>query len=108
MSLNINRLSTAIANDILNETSSTVVNGTPLLFKDFFPENSTVLTDICTIIAKEVINELITSGIITITVANHVHSGVLTGVGISGPPLPGILAIETGNPTAIIPTGGIA
>lgn len=45
---------------------------------------------------------------VTVTMANHTHTGVLTGSGVSGPPVVGPTATEYGDPTIVPSTGGIS
>jgi len=58
--------------------------------------------------AEQIIDHIKANAVVTVSMVTHTHSGVTTGPGISGPPVPG--TVETGDPVAIPPImpGGVA
>ncbi len=54
--------------------------------------------------AKEIVDHIVNNAAVTVAMTTHVHTGVLTGGGISGPPVPGV--VEVGS-TFSTPPGGV-
>ena len=102
--LDIGRLSKSIADNILAINAPAEINGVIFPFSHYITDY-TVLNNFCSAIAQAVITEIKNNALLTITVSNHIHT---TPSGLSGPPVPGTEAVETGDPTAVPPTGGIA
>jgi hypothetical protein len=71
------------------------------------PNQIDVLTQTFEALITELVDYIIANAVVTVSMATHTHSGVTTGPGISGPPVPG--TVETGDPAAIPPImpGGI-
>ncbi len=61
-------------------------------------------TNIC----KSLIQYIQDNAKVQVTVATHLHTGVTTGPGTSGPPVAGSAVIEYGDPKATPHTGGIS
>lgn len=52
----------------------------------------------------EIINHITENAVVTVAMVTHTHSGVTTGAGVSGPPVPG--TSEEGS-VSTVPPGGI-
>ena len=95
-------LALAIQTNINNLTATQPdYNGQQLPFSTILTDQ-TALLNFCNALAAAIVTQLKTQGVLSITVATHTHE-ILEGV--TGPPVPGPTAIETGNPT--LGTGGI-
>ena len=54
--------------------------------------------------AEDILNHIINNAVVKVAMVTHSHSGVTTGGGVSGPPVPGVL--EEGSASST-PSGGI-
>lgn len=100
-------LATVISNQILEQQYTPApVNGVVQPAKPF----SSLFTDtewmnsFCLALATAIVTYIQQNADVTITVANHIHTGGTLLDGVTGPPVPGPEAIETGEH---LTTGGI-
>lgn len=108
MSMTASDMATAIVNELLTMTL-TLPDGTSKTIQDL--TNSSAqdqMVQSWTKICTGLIQYIQDNAKVQVTVATHLHTGVTTGPGTSGPPVVGPTAIEYGDPTAIPPTGGVS
>ena len=69
---------------------------------------SAIANSVATAVADATIDELKTYGEVTITVAEHIHTGgTLLPLGVTGPPTPAVKEIGIPNIVPALSTGGI-
>jgi len=54
--------------------------------------------------ASKVVDHIVDNAVATVAMVSHTHTGVMTGGGISGPPVPGVAEVGSATTT---PTGGV-
>lgn len=87
-------LSLPIVGDLENRTYGDVMTSA----------QESAMEDNIKVYAEEIINHIIANAKVTVAMTTHTHSGVTTGAGVSGPPVPG--TSEAGSSTSV-PPGGI-
>lgn len=92
MPLDINRLGNAIAAQVGAIALPPLPDGTPQTFSSL---QNPYFNAYCKAIATAVVQEIEANAEAEVKMATHTHSGVLTGSGVSGPPIPG--TVETGG-----------
>ena len=90
MSLNTPSLANAIQTAIL----SISVGNNQTLNDIITPEQKQAIYDSWYLIAGAIVTHITQNALVTVTMQSHTHTGVTTGVGTSGPPVP---TSETGT-----------
>ena len=108
MSMTASDMATTIVDELLTMTL-TLPDGTSKTIQDLTDSTSQdQIVQSWTKIYTGLIQYIQDNAKVQVTVATHLHTGVTTGLGTSGPPAAGPAAIEYGDPKAIPPTGGVS